>query len=271
MKKPRSVSRGDQTRENLLNAAIEIFGRDGFHAASTRSIADAAGVNQALIGYHFGGKEGLYLAVFEEIAQSMSVRMAPMADKLITELSTLCPESPDRIEACVRCIDMIFSALLDLLGQNPDATGWVRLIMHEQQEPTRAFEILYDGAYGNILGVLTTIVATATGLPEDTQECRLRALMILSQVMFVMAARTTAMRLETEDGLVFLDTSSFFHADPMYEQVRAWSTQPVHSGIYTHGHVDHVFGLLRFHAEAEEKGLPPARIIAHETEAFCFS
>jgi alkyl sulfatase BDS1-like metallo-beta-lactamase superfamily hydrolase len=50
----------------------------------------------------------------------------------------------------------------------------------------------------------------------------------------------------------------------LYEQVRAWSTSPVHTGIYTHGHVDHVFGLLRFHAEAEDKGLPAARIIAHE-------
>ncbi|HET6470821.1 MAG TPA: TetR family transcriptional regulator, partial [Pseudomonadales bacterium] len=45
-----SSTRGDQTREALIDAAIEIFGRDGFRAASTRSIADAAGVNQALIG-----------------------------------------------------------------------------------------------------------------------------------------------------------------------------------------------------------------------------
>ena len=79
-----------------------------------------------------------------------------------------------------------------------------------------------------------------------------------------MSAFSNSLILETEDGLVFVDTSSFFHADPMYEQVRAWSTRRVHTGIYTHGHVDHVFGLLRFHAEAEEKGLPPARIIAHE-------
>jgi alkyl sulfatase BDS1-like metallo-beta-lactamase superfamily hydrolase len=79
-----------------------------------------------------------------------------------------------------------------------------------------------------------------------------------------MSAFSNALILETPDGLVFVDTSSFFHAEPMYEQVRAWSTQPVHTGIYTHGHVDHVFGLQRFHAESEEKGLPTARIIAHE-------
>ncbi|MCZ6831380.1 MAG: CerR family C-terminal domain-containing protein [Gammaproteobacteria bacterium] len=194
MNKPRIPNRGDQTRESLLRAALNVFGRDGFHAASTRAIADAAGVNQALIGYHFGGKEGLYLAVFEDIAERMSAQMAPAAETSIAELSTISPESPDRIDTCLRCIDMIFSGLLEMLGQNPDATGWVRLVMREQQDPTKAFEILYGGAYGKMLGALTAIVATATGLQAESQECRLKALMILSQVMFVMAARTTATR-----------------------------------------------------------------------------
>ena len=56
------VERGDITREAFIQAAIEIFGRDGFHAASTRAIAERAGANQALIGYHFRGKLGLYKA-----------------------------------------------------------------------------------------------------------------------------------------------------------------------------------------------------------------
>ncbi len=194
MNTPRTANRGDQTRASLLRAAVDIFGRDGFHAASTRAIADAAGINQALIGYHFGGKEGLYLAVFEDIAGQMSTYMSPVAEKLIAELAAINPESPDRIAVCVRSIDMIIGALLDMLGKNPDTAGWVRLVMREQQDPTKAFEILYGGAYGRMLGLLTAIVATATGLPAESQPCRLQALMILSQVMFVMAARTTATR-----------------------------------------------------------------------------
>jgi alkyl sulfatase BDS1-like metallo-beta-lactamase superfamily hydrolase len=78
-----------------------------------------------------------------------------------------------------------------------------------------------------------------------------------------MSAFSNALVLDTDDGLVFIDTSSFFHAKAMHEAVRAWSDKPVHTGIYTHGHVDHVFGLLHFHAEALEKGLPATRIIAH--------
>src|SRR5579862_9588675 len=50
-------------RLRLLEAAIDVFGRHGFDGASTRMLAKAAGVNLQAIPYHFGGKEGLYLAV----------------------------------------------------------------------------------------------------------------------------------------------------------------------------------------------------------------
>ncbi|HEX6141368.1 MAG TPA: TetR family transcriptional regulator, partial [Geminicoccaceae bacterium] len=50
--------RGEATRERLLLAAIDVFGRRGFEA-STRELAGAAGVNLAAIPYHFGSKHGL--------------------------------------------------------------------------------------------------------------------------------------------------------------------------------------------------------------------
>jgi len=67
----------------------------------------------------------------------------------------------------------------------------------------------------------------------------------------------------TEDGLVFLDTSSFFHATKLHEAVRGWSDAPVHTAVYTHGHVDHVFGLAPFEAEARERGDPATWVLAH--------
>ena len=78
-----------------------------------------------------------------------------------------------------------------------------------------------------------------------------------------MSAFSNALVLETDEGLVFIDTSSLFHAQALHDAVRAWTDAPVHTGVYTHGHVDHVFGLLRFHEEAAAAGRPPIEVVAH--------
>lgn len=48
-----------RTREKILDAAVAEFGAKGFAGARTAEIAARAGVNQQLIAYHFGGKQGL--------------------------------------------------------------------------------------------------------------------------------------------------------------------------------------------------------------------
>jgi glyoxylase-like metal-dependent hydrolase (beta-lactamase superfamily II) len=78
-----------------------------------------------------------------------------------------------------------------------------------------------------------------------------------------MSAFSNVAVFDSGDGLVFLDTSSFFHAAIVHKQVRAWSDAPVHTAVYTHGHVDHVFGLAPFESEASSKGHAPIRVLAH--------
>lgn len=51
------------TRAALLGAAMGLFARRGFHGATTEQIARRAGVNKAMINYHFGGKRKLLAAV----------------------------------------------------------------------------------------------------------------------------------------------------------------------------------------------------------------
>src|SRR5476649_2302815 len=59
----------------LIEAAIEQFGQNGMNAAGTRAIAKAAGVQMSAITYHFGGKEGLYLACARHLVEQISGRV----------------------------------------------------------------------------------------------------------------------------------------------------------------------------------------------------
>jgi len=68
----------------------------------------------------------------------------------------------------------------------------------------------------------------------------------------------------TDDGLVLVDTGSEFTAGHVHTQVRHWSPARLHTAIYSHGHVDHVFGVPAFDEEARAEGWPRPRVIAHE-------
>ncbi|RYD90762.1 MAG: TetR/AcrR family transcriptional regulator, partial [Sphingobacteriales bacterium] len=49
----------------IMRTAESLFAQKGYDGASVRDIAEAAGVNSAMISYYFGSKEGLIKALFE--------------------------------------------------------------------------------------------------------------------------------------------------------------------------------------------------------------
>jgi alkyl sulfatase BDS1-like metallo-beta-lactamase superfamily hydrolase len=69
---------------------------------------------------------------------------------------------------------------------------------------------------------------------------------------------------DTDDGLLLVDTGSQFLARKVHAGIRTWSTRPLHTAIYSHGHIDHVFGVPVFEEEAAAEGWAAPRVIAHE-------
>src|SRR5262245_14837571 len=68
----------------------------------------------------------------------------------------------------------------------------------------------------------------------------------------------------TGEGLGLVDTGSFLLAQQVHGAVRGWSAQRLHTAVYTHGHVDHVFGVGPFEEEADTRGWARPRVVAHE-------
>lgn len=59
--------RAEDTRQAILDAATIEFADNGYDGAATRAVAARAGVNQPLVTYHFGSKEGLWRAVIQAL------------------------------------------------------------------------------------------------------------------------------------------------------------------------------------------------------------
>ena len=72
----------EETRERIVEAAIECFAERGFRGASTREIARRAGTNQGLITYHFRSKDELWRAaadrIFGPLQTSLGERLAAL-------------------------------------------------------------------------------------------------------------------------------------------------------------------------------------------------
>ncbi len=82
------AARGQETRLRILDAARQMLVEHGAGGTSTRSVAEEAGVPLSLVHYHFGGKQGLLVAVLErensellERQRALYAAPGPLAEK----------------------------------------------------------------------------------------------------------------------------------------------------------------------------------------------
>ena len=76
---PRKRLTAEQRREAILDAALEVFARRGFHGSSIDEIAHAAGVSKALIYEHFPSKRDLHVSLLERHTQEIFELLAEAA------------------------------------------------------------------------------------------------------------------------------------------------------------------------------------------------
>ncbi len=169
-------------QDRLIETAIDQFGRLGFDGASTRDIARASETAMSSITYHFGGKQGLYLACADHIAAKLRERHAPSME-MTKDAQELDRETA--IERCLAIVDMLAQTML-----HPDSEHWARFIVREQQAPTEAFERLYEGAMQAVLtGVRSLLERARPDIPRD--ELGAMAMLIFGQSLVLRAARAT--------------------------------------------------------------------------------
>jgi AcrR family transcriptional regulator len=172
----------------LLETAIDQFGRKGIEGASTRAIATAAGTMMSSITYHYGGKEGLYLAAARHIAEQMGERMAPAL-----AASSHRGTGPAKPEGAVSELLTIIDRFVEVMV-HPDSSAWARFIVREQMEPTEAFDVLYGGAMGRLVDHLSGLIVRVSRGRCGPAEARLKTVAIVGQALVFRVARATLLR-----------------------------------------------------------------------------
>lgn len=75
------MSEAQESKEKLIQTAIDLFSTRGFRGTSIRDIAQAMGMSISNIYHYFGNKEGLLLAVLEQSTKHLVERLREVAGK----------------------------------------------------------------------------------------------------------------------------------------------------------------------------------------------
>ncbi|WP_281761896.1 CerR family C-terminal domain-containing protein [Pseudodesulfovibrio nedwellii] len=169
----------ERTQFQLLQAGMHLFGLNGFKGTRTRELAQLAGVNQAAIPYHFGGKAGLYLAVAAYVVKRGRDQMK---DEI--EMIELKVKSGGLLKADAEHLLMnFFFGFMDNVILSEDLSDRSRFILREYSTPGAGFEIIYEGLIGKMHKLLCQLVGIIEGNPPESERVILKTHVLFGTVI----------------------------------------------------------------------------------------
>ena len=179
------------TRAKLIEVAIDLLGENGLGNVGTRAIAEAAGVQMSAITYHFGSKDGLYLACAEHIAATMLRKISPLLAQV--------GEAGDPGSARAG-IEVVLGGLVVVMMQD-EIAPLARFVVREQMNPSPAFAVLYDKAIRHVVELLTRLVDVVAQGRLSEEEIRIRCMALMGQVFAFRFARASLLRVTGWQGV----------------------------------------------------------------------
>jgi AcrR family transcriptional regulator len=163
-RKSRKRIQGEETRATLLRTGAELFAKNGYNDVSMRTLAAEAGVNLATVGYHFGGKSGLYEAVIQEITKVRD-RIFPPVEAVKARLD----QAGDTPEERAAVVDWFMDSLIDGLLVRSEYIWGVVIVSREMVHPTELFPLLESAFFTPNLDTLAVLVrGTASHCRNET-------------------------------------------------------------------------------------------------------
>ena len=173
----------------LLEAGVDVFGKHGFDAATTRMIAQKANVNIAAIPYYFSGKEGLYHAVVSYIAGKLESQV----EATLLEIEARAADRNMNREEAHALLEKLLEKLINFMVGSSEAPRFARIVLREQLYPSSAYDIIFNRIMAPVINAVAKMVTTATGA-TPSRVASLRAFTLIGQVIVFRVARETAVR-----------------------------------------------------------------------------
>ena len=172
--------RGEETKQRIIDSAIDIFGRQGFAGTSTRDIAAAAGVNTPAIQYYWNGKLGLYNACIEQLTANVSRRMAPAIEGCQAAIAT-----GAAFDVIVAAASGVQDCLIDAFFAEREGQAIRRLLAWEDAEhgenPSEHF--MKERIGRPIFETFQNVVRYVAKTPMDRTEMEMHALSLMGVTM----------------------------------------------------------------------------------------
>lgn len=173
----------------MVLAALDLFGRHGFDATTTRMIAQAASMNLGAIPYYFGSKDDLYAEAAGHLASFIErEQAAPLAR--LREQSASASEVLQLIELV---IDFLLSQTRLLLADQVPSS-WIQFFLRAQTEHGEAFERFFAQVVEPSQRSLNEVLARIMQRSPDDFHTRALSFFLFHQFICLRLADSVLMR-----------------------------------------------------------------------------
>src|SRR5262245_48021150 len=154
-------SRGHKRREAILEAALSVISREGFHRASIAEIAGRAHVSRATVYQHFADKRDILRALADRVARRVidtADKWPPLPTPPDADAQPPSPASTDQQLRVV--IGMRISQILEAISADRDAA---RLIARMTRDHDEVADDALRRIDDHVVSILTTDIQEASG------------------------------------------------------------------------------------------------------------
>jgi AcrR family transcriptional regulator len=140
---------GDKRREQILLTAVDLFSRRGFSGTTTKEIARASGVSEAMVFRHFATKDVLYDAILDNKGCQAGVQRFPW------------DESPALREAIEQKDDfaVFYNIALQALDRHQSDEGFMRLLFYSALEEHKLAERFFNEFVSKVYEFISSYVS----------------------------------------------------------------------------------------------------------------